>query len=50
MGHLHDSTTGALTHPMNWQHATMYFFFGLSGIADILSFTARNILPLGKSL
>ena len=46
MGHLHNDK-GDLTHPANWQHATMYFFFGLSGVADILSFTGRNVLPRG---
>lgn len=46
MGALHNST-GDFTHPMNWQHATMYFFFGLSGFADIISYTGRNVVPKG---
>nr|XP_002124337.1 transmembrane protein 45B isoform X1 [Ciona intestinalis] len=45
-GHLHNST-GGYTHPMNWQHATMYFFFGISGVADIVSHTARHVVPAG---
>ncbi|XP_039254941.1 transmembrane protein 45B-like isoform X1 [Styela clava] len=46
MGALHNSD-GDFTHPMNWQHATMYFFFGLSGLADIISYTAKNVVPKG---
>ena len=45
-GHLH-SPDGGYTNPMNWQHATMYFWFGLSGMADIISFAARHIIPPG---
>ena len=47
MGKLH-GPDGQFTGPMNWQHATMYFFFGLSGAADILSHTAKHILPGGR--
>lgn len=46
MGKLHDDH-GNFTGPMNWQHATMYFFFGLSGAADIISYTARHVVPPG---
>ncbi|XP_007667612.1 transmembrane protein 45B [Ornithorhynchus anatinus] len=31
---------------MNWQHATMYLFFGLSGIVDVLTVLSAQI-PLG---
>lgn len=46
MGKLHDDN-GNFTGPMNWQHATMYFFFGLSGAFDIVSYMARDIIPPG---
>uniref|UniRef100_H2ZJW5 Transmembrane protein 45B n=1 Tax=Ciona savignyi TaxID=51511 RepID=H2ZJW5_CIOSA len=45
-GRLHNDA-GNFTHPMNWQHATMYFFFGISGLADIVSHTARHVIPAG---
>uniref|UniRef100_A0A8C8YZK0 Transmembrane protein 45A n=1 Tax=Prolemur simus TaxID=1328070 RepID=A0A8C8YZK0_PROSS len=28
---------------MSWHHSTMYFFFGLVGVADILCFTIRSL-------
>ncbi|KAG9482060.1 transmembrane protein 45B [Eleutherodactylus coqui] len=28
---------------MNWQHSTMYFFYGLSGIIDILTYFPLNV-------
>ncbi|KAK2872736.1 hypothetical protein Q8A67_022633 [Cirrhinus molitorella] len=31
---------------MNWQHSTMYLFFGISGIADVLSMSSRHV-PVG---
>nr|XP_033773237.1 transmembrane protein 45B-like isoform X2 [Geotrypetes seraphini] len=31
---------------MNWQHSTMYLFFGLSGILDVLTYFPLNI-PVG---
>ncbi|XP_072885706.1 transmembrane protein 45B [Hemitrygon akajei] len=31
---------------MNWQHSTMYLFFGISGIVDILTYSSVRI-PLG---
>ncbi|XP_046876514.1 transmembrane protein 45B [Hypomesus transpacificus] len=30
---------------MNWQHSTMYLFYGISGIADILSFSSPSAPP-----
>ncbi|XP_062817341.1 transmembrane protein 45B [Anolis carolinensis] len=31
---------------MNWQHSTMYLFFGLSGVMDVLTYSPAR-LPLG---
>lgn len=31
---------------MNWQHSTMYLFFGISGIALVAS-TASKLVPAG---
>lgn len=31
---------------MNWQHSTMYLFFGISGVADILCATSQ-LVPQG---
>ncbi|TRY87393.1 hypothetical protein DNTS_013880 [Danionella cerebrum] len=31
---------------MNWQHSTMYLFFGISGIADVLTVSSRRV-PVG---
>ncbi|XP_062817262.1 transmembrane protein 45B-like [Anolis carolinensis] len=31
---------------MNWQHSTMYLFFGLSGVVDVLTYSPAR-LPLG---
>uniref|UniRef100_UPI00398EA807 transmembrane protein 45B n=1 Tax=Pristiophorus japonicus TaxID=55135 RepID=UPI00398EA807 len=31
---------------MNWQHSTMYLFFGISGIVDILTYSSLQI-PIG---
>lgn len=31
---------------MNWQHSTMYLFFGISGIADVLSVSSLPV-PVG---
>ncbi|KAI5622432.1 transmembrane protein 45B, partial [Silurus asotus] len=31
---------------MNWQHSTMYLFFGISGIADVLSMSSLSV-PVG---
>jgi len=46
MGQIHNSE-GKFTGPMNWQHATMYFFFGISGLADVISYSARHVVPPG---
>jgi len=46
MGKLH-SPDGHFIGPMNWQHATMYFYFGISGVADVISHTARDVVPPG---
>lgn len=32
-------------HLMNWQHATMYLFYGISGLVDIVSH-GTNALPV----
>lgn len=32
-------------HLMNWQHATMYLFYGISGLVDIVAH-GTNTLPL----
>uniref|UniRef100_A0A8C5PVX7 Transmembrane protein 45B n=1 Tax=Leptobrachium leishanense TaxID=445787 RepID=A0A8C5PVX7_9ANUR len=31
---------------MNWQHSTMYFFYGISGVVDILTYLPLKV-PLG---
>lgn len=31
---------------MNWQHSTMYLFFAISGITDMLTYLVNHI-PLG---
>lgn len=31
-------------HLMNWQHATMYLFYGISGLVDIVAH-GTNVLP-----
>lgn len=31
---------------MNWQHTTMYLFFGVSGIVDMLTLLVTHV-PLG---
>lgn len=31
---------------MNWQHSTMYLFFGISGIADVLTMSSLPV-PAG---
>ena len=49
MFNLHDEK-GNFFDPTNWQHATMYFWFGVSGLADIITFTARHIVPGGTAI
>jgi len=46
MGRLHNSD-GQFINPENWQHATMYFFFLISGVADFISVFCKNIVPEG---
>ena len=46
MGNLVDDN-GNFFDAANWQHATMYFWFGVSGLADIITFTARRVVPAG---
>lgn len=31
---------------MNWQHTTMYLFYGLSGLVDVLTYISQ-VVPLG---
>ena len=38
---LYDRDVQAWDHLMNWQHTTMYLFFMLSGLADILTYGTR---------
>lgn len=45
MGRLHDPNTGSFINPANWQHATMYYFFLVWGVADILSVVASEVVP-----
>ncbi|KAM4619955.1 transmembrane protein 45B [Polymixia lowei] len=44
--HLYDKDRGAWVKLMNWQHGTMYLFFGIAGIACVLS-TASKSVPVG---
>ncbi|XP_076835941.1 transmembrane protein 45B [Brachyhypopomus gauderio] len=37
---------GEWVKPMNWQHSTMYLFYGISGIADVLSVSSLPV-PAG---
>lgn len=43
--HLYDNENNSWVKLMNWQHSTMYLFFGISGIAVIAS--AASKLPVG---
>ncbi|TKS83019.1 Transmembrane protein 45B [Collichthys lucidus] len=43
--HLYDYKTSSWVKLMNWQHSTMYLFFGISGIALVL--TATKKVPAG---
>jgi hypothetical protein len=38
---------GVFTHLGNGQHATMFFFFGISGVIDIIIHHQPNLLPQG---
>lgn len=44
--HLFDRTNDSWVKLMNWQHSTMYLFFGISGIALVAS-TASKLVPAG---
>ncbi|XP_041864018.1 transmembrane protein 45B [Melanotaenia boesemani] len=44
--HLYDQTSRSWVKLMNWQHSTMYLFFGISGIALVTS-TASKLVPVG---
>ncbi|XP_018591839.2 transmembrane protein 45B [Scleropages formosus] len=52
--HLYSTKEQAWVKLMNWQHSTMYLFYGISGIADILSMSSlpvpQGIDRLGLSL
>ncbi|XP_060106877.1 transmembrane protein 45B-like [Heteronotia binoei] len=43
---LYDEGTQSWVHLTNWQYMTMYLFYGLSGVVDILSYTPLK-LPVG---
>ncbi|XP_006901802.1 PREDICTED: transmembrane protein 45B [Elephantulus edwardii] len=44
--HLHLSSDSHWVKLMNWQHTTMYLFFTVSGIADMLTYLITSV-PLG---
>ncbi|KAG7483867.1 hypothetical protein MATL_G00042930 [Megalops atlanticus] len=44
--HLYNSEEKSWVKLMNWQHSTMYLFFGISGIADVLTMSPLPV-PLG---
>lgn len=44
--HLYNTETNSWVKLMNWQHGTMYLFFGLSGIALVAN-TASKQVPAG---
>lgn len=44
--HLYDASTQSWVKLMNWQHSTMYLFFGISGIALVAS-TSSKLVPVG---
>ncbi|XP_061660390.1 transmembrane protein 45B isoform X2 [Syngnathoides biaculeatus] len=43
---LYDARNNSWVKLMNWQHATMYLFFGISGIATLVS-TLSKLAPIG---
>lgn len=43
---LYDSENSSWVKLMNWQHSTMYLFFGIYGIVLVAS-TASKLLPVG---
>ncbi|MEQ2179145.1 hypothetical protein GOODEAATRI_021618 [Goodea atripinnis] len=44
--HLYDRENASWVKLMNWQHSTMYLFFGISGVALIASITIKQV-PIG---
>ncbi|KAK2828603.1 hypothetical protein Q5P01_019637 [Channa striata] len=44
--HLYDKENNSWVKLMNWQHSTMYLFFGISGIASVASATSK-LVPVG---
>ncbi|XP_060702694.1 transmembrane protein 45B [Hemiscyllium ocellatum] len=44
--HLLSADRGSWVKLMNWQHSTMYLFFGISGIVDMLTYSSLR-LPIG---
>ncbi|XP_074528570.1 transmembrane protein 45B [Halichoeres trimaculatus] len=44
--HLYNSESHSWVKLMNWQHSTMYLFFGIAGIALVAS-TASKVVPSG---
>ncbi len=44
--HLYDKESNSWVKLMNWQHSTMYLFFGIYGIVLVVS-TASKLLPVG---
>ncbi|XP_040006912.1 transmembrane protein 45B [Xiphias gladius] len=43
--HLYDRENNSWVKLMNWQHGTMYLFFGISGIALVASTTSKLVPP-----
>lgn len=44
--HLYDTANNSWVKLMNWQHSTMYLFFGIFGIILVAS-TASKLVPVG---
>ncbi|CAJ0952776.1 unnamed protein product, partial [Ranitomeya imitator] len=40
---LYDQEEKQWSHLMNWQHSTMYFFYGISGVVDIITHTTKAV-------
>lgn len=45
-GHLYNSGEHSWVKLMNWQHSTMYLFFGIYGIVLVVS-TVSKLVPVG---
>ena len=43
---LYDHSSGSWVKLMNWQHSTMYLFFGIAGFANVIA-TSLKSMPLG---